>query len=259
MPRSRSAFTLIELLVVIAIIAILIALLLPAVQQAREAARRSSCKSNLKQMGIALHNYHDTHGLLPFGIIDDNSHGWGSMLLPALEQGNLYEDLDTNQAATINCDAAEDTVLSVFSCPSSTQPDNWNSGGGCGKTNYRGNRGAASGTGLLFIGSRIRFRDITDGQSNTVAIGEAHWTDDDENFPIWAGARGDNDQPGFRASTQADHSINVVDSDAARSLHTGGAQFCFGDGSVHFLSENVNWALYQNLMQRDDGNPVQIP
>src|SRR6187399_915065 len=108
LPRvSRKAFTLIELLVVIAIIAILIALLLPAVQQARESARRTQCKNNLKQFGLALHNYHDTHNTFPGGVVG-NAHeigvglsswvGWSgvSMLLPFVDQAPLYSTLDFN-------------------------------------------------------------------------------------------------------------------------------------------------------------------
>lgn len=102
-PRLRRGFTLIELLVVIAIIAVLVALLLPAVQQAREAARRSSCKNNMKQLGLALHNYHDTHFSFPPGYLDQDSYGgfgfvdinqghwaWSASLLPFLDQAPLY-------------------------------------------------------------------------------------------------------------------------------------------------------------------------
>jgi len=100
--QTRKGFTLIELLVVIAIIAILIALLLPAVQQAREAARRSTCKNNLKQIGIAMHNYRDVHNTLPPGYLDDdpaadvtnrNLLGWGTFILPYIEQSTLYNSI----------------------------------------------------------------------------------------------------------------------------------------------------------------------
>ena len=116
MKMSKRGFTLIELLVVIAIIAILIALLLPAVQQAREAARRTQCKNNLKQLGIALHNYHDVHRVFPPSRLNvgfhggpvyatprparyKNATGW-TLLLPFIEQGNLYQQYDHNQAAS---------------------------------------------------------------------------------------------------------------------------------------------------------------
>lgn len=134
MRRSRVGFTLIELLVVIAIIAVLIALLLPAVQQAREAARRTQCKNNLKQLGLAFHNYHDTYLRFPMGYTLDatnfNAHAWGTMILPFLEQGNLinrynyshtfaapnppFTGMNDNQAVVT-------TPLTVFACPSSPE------------------------------------------------------------------------------------------------------------------------------------------
>ncbi|WP_339749897.1 DUF1559 domain-containing protein [uncultured Rubinisphaera sp.] len=113
--RKRIGFTLIELLVVIAIIAILVALLLPAVQQAREAARRSSCKNNLKQIGLAMHNYHDTHSCFPPGYVDqmgesdegdaltENQWGWGSQILPFLEQGAVFDVLDVGDNKLSDC------------------------------------------------------------------------------------------------------------------------------------------------------------
>ena len=134
--RDRRGFTLIELLVVIAIIAILIALLLPAVQQAREAARRTQCKNNLKQLGLALHNYHDTHGTFPFGWMagnDLNVSCWGIMLLPYLDQGNLYNNWNSsvpafNEAVALFQPATAvqgnlnviATPLAMYKCPSST-------------------------------------------------------------------------------------------------------------------------------------------
>jgi prepilin-type N-terminal cleavage/methylation domain-containing protein/prepilin-type processing-associated H-X9-DG protein len=133
MSRRRSAFTLIELLVVIAIIAILIALLLPAVQQAREAARRTQCRNNLKQIGLALHNYEETHRTLPFAYMvgaDLNVSSWGTMILPFIDQAPLWNRWDSrvpafDQAVAFfppaavqgNLDVIQ-TVLPVFMCPS---------------------------------------------------------------------------------------------------------------------------------------------
>lgn len=134
MQIRRRGFTLIELLVVIAIIAILIALLLPAVQQAREAARRSQCKNYLKQMGLALHSYHNTFNTMPpgwMGVLNgnlapdgENGFGWGAMLLPYLDQSPLYNQLDfhrpidDNSMGTYNNRTLVGTALPVFRCPS---------------------------------------------------------------------------------------------------------------------------------------------
>ena len=100
---TQRGFTLIELLVVIAIIAILIAILLPAVQQAREAARRMSCQNNMKQLGLAMHNFHDTYGNFPVGVTDDdmNNWGWGVYLLPYIEQNNIYDNMTTRAGSSI--------------------------------------------------------------------------------------------------------------------------------------------------------------
>jgi prepilin-type N-terminal cleavage/methylation domain-containing protein len=116
--RKRRAFTLIELLVVIAIIAILVALLLPAVQQAREAARISQCKNQLKQMGIALHGYHESHRRLPFGF-DAHGTGWHAMLLPYLDYAPLYETLSFGESSNWNVGAnlkAVQTTIPLFRC-----------------------------------------------------------------------------------------------------------------------------------------------
>ncbi len=187
MARKNSksqGFTLIELLVVIAIIAILIALLLPAVQQAREAARRTQCKNNLKQLGLSIHNYHDTHGCIPIagvrGTVDPVSAH--ARLLPYLEQSPLYSLVDFNVPFDhVNNTIPRITELQVFRCPS--DPTRLPASIG-GRNNYYWNAGSgivmyASGAagqpapnGVVFHNMRFRFNDIIDGLSNTAAMAE---------------------------------------------------------------------------------------
>ena len=210
----RRGFTLIELLVVIAIIAVLIALLLPAVQQAREAARRSQCKNNLKQLGLALHNYHDTFGRFPPGYTDDGTArlggwSWQAQILPQLEQGPLFGKFDfrsrpfgTTGAGGISTPhnvAGVGTTLAVFSCPSDTKPPveslhNTSARAYVEKlatSSYCGSVGAFGGNtcdistlppkipaennGLLIVNRCRRIADVTDGTSHTIAVGEVTW------------------------------------------------------------------------------------
>ncbi|QDV50318.1 DUF1559 domain-containing protein [Gimesia fumaroli] len=164
--KTRKAFTLIELLVVIAIIAILIALLLPAVQQAREAARRSQCKNNLKQIGLALHNYHEAFNILPPGSIvllnasgtTYNGHGWTwhASILPYLDQGPLYNQIQGPDSSGMGSESggttsakqqlAGQTVLSVFWCPSQPDVTKGVQKGGYSPSNYNGNMGTLIGS-----------------------------------------------------------------------------------------------------------------
>ena len=156
---SRRAFTLIELLVVIAIIAVLIALLLPAVQQAREAARRTQCRNNLHQLGLALHNYHDTHSTFPFGVCVVGYSGayhdwsWASMLLPFVDEAAIYNSCnfslrawESNTLVPANKTSVMH-ALNQFLCPTSPNglvySTSWGGvsssymgcGGGCGSGN----------------------------------------------------------------------------------------------------------------------------
>jgi len=198
--RAKKGFTLIELLVVIAIIAILIALLLPAVQQAREAARRSQCKNNLKQIGLALHNYHDVHNTLPPGVVLDgdatgtgtngNQFGWNSHILPFFDQAPLFKKFNTKLPITdtaSNNDALTGTIITGVRCPSDAGPDQGatstfgQTAGGGATTNYVGNWGVGSPSsdlnprqvqGIMGVNTRVRFRDIKDGTSNVVFVAE---------------------------------------------------------------------------------------
>jgi len=182
---KRRGFTLIELLVVIAIIAVLIALLLPAVQAAREAARRMQCSNNLKQMGLAMHNYEGVHGRLP-SARTNSPHYWSSLaqILPHLEGGALFNainfDHSTAPNARNNYDMANTTAIAfmipAYACPSDRKQDRVTPD--MGPTNYfavagTGTMAKDSGNGLMFDGSRVRFAEITDGLSNTSAFVES--------------------------------------------------------------------------------------
>ena len=201
LQSGRQGFTLVELLVVIAIIGILVALLLPAVQAAREAARRMSCRNNMKQLGLALHNYHDIHKVVPYGW-DNRGRLWSACLLPQLEQTPLYDTLLPHESGLGNWDAdgspneaACGTFLSVFRCPTLPGPLQITNSGipNRGVCSYRGNAGTEASSddtstitipgtkslemldqnGLFAACRTIAFRDVIDGLSNTVAFGES--------------------------------------------------------------------------------------
>jgi len=286
MTKSRrGGFTLIELLVVIAIIAVLVALLLPAVQSAREAARRAACVNNLKQMGLALHNYHDALSVFPPGYIagkpfvdaeTDVTPGWGwaAMILPQLDQAPLFAS--TNFSLPIQAPAnttSSQVMLSVFLCPSDaavTGPFVVQDGLGdpiatVAPSSYAacaGNDAAdvalglnnnGIGNGIFYRNSNIPIAAITDGTSQTVMLEERHWSITQGTWvgaiadgvctrgplnptPIWA-------NPTYLAPCLVIAHCNQLNSnsdadsglDDGSSLHPGGANLLFADGSVHFL------------------------
>ncbi|HVW00620.1 MAG TPA: DUF1559 domain-containing protein [Planctomycetaceae bacterium] len=291
MPRRR-AFTLIELLVVIAIIAVLVALLLPAVQQAREAARRTQCRNNLKQLGLALHNYESSARVFPPGYIaastaaKDTTPGWawGAMILPYMDQGAIYSRLNFNLAVADPTNAvATSTAVNGFLCPSDlVQPVPFNlysdpptnsavvmqatassyaaiAGDSNSVLGNAATKTTQSFNGVFYVNSGTKIGDITDGTSMTILVGERAWAMVNG---VWIGAPNTAlPESGVRNpftphnSTTTGilvlaHTSNINNTasagmDDSSSLHVGGAQFLFGDGSVHFLSNNVSSVVFK--------------
>ena len=200
MKRGNKGFTLVELLVVIAIIGVLVALLLPAVQAAREAARRMSCSNKLKQLALAMHNYHDTNNALPYGYItftptpsDPNVSGlnWLKATLPFIEMGSIndawyngknYHDSTNNPSSNTNNLALIRTPIPTHQCPSDTQTKTWNS---VPNYNYAVNMGVTNSNRdatlnsvnytpapFEYLGKNYGFGDMTDGTSNTLMLAE---------------------------------------------------------------------------------------
>ena len=303
---QKRGFTLIELLVVIAIIAILIALLLPAVQQAREAARRSTCKNNLKQIGLGLHNYNETHNVFPFSTVcrvnaastapaatSNTRQGWFHMLLPFVDQAPLYNAITPRiQANQFPGGWPEATiVVPLFNCPSDPKA------GKIAQQGFHGNYLLCSGStaqgaagtyprlnGMFYNLSKTRIRDIVDGTTNTIMGSEINIAEDSisaqgagnvvcggthdlrgryhnsyhnggltfttlrpPNTPTGDVAQycnGTEDAP-CRACSSSNNEIH------ARSRHEGGVHTLLADGSVRFVSENIDTNTFQALGTRE--------
>lgn len=325
----RRGFTLVELLVVIAIIGILVGLLLPAVQAAREAARRMQCSNNLKQIGLAMHNYASAHKKFPPGFLFFDPRmsgrgdrvnrlpgwGWQSMILPYIEQGNVYNQIEFNGTGIAEPPNSV-VVAQPFSgaiCPSSGDPTHILLGPdtlpiqpGIASSNYLGvagsfvasayyNQPEGRKNGMMIEDRSLRFGDVSDGTSNTLIVGEVAFTGNGKNYddgflwdPKWYGSL---QTRGGLARADAPESVvrtgvfrmnppivanNNVKRNSFKSRHTGGAQFALADGSVHFLSENIDhtqttWAevnggtttwnqigIFQRLCARNDGQVASI-
>jgi prepilin-type N-terminal cleavage/methylation domain-containing protein len=323
----RRAFTLIELLVVIAIIAVLIALLLPAVQQAREAARRSQCRNNLKQIGLAVFNYESNFRCFPMGSYQQyyKVPNWRAHLLPYLDQAPVYTKLDFvggsfGSSASAFAPALSSTnvvlanfLMPVYVCPSSSlSPTVGDAGSTYNNSNnvllhmYVGISGASpdpagrtvgsasnyggvyTNNGSMLHNQLTRQRDMTDGGSNIIMIGEQSgrvgtldirsayyggWTgskfegDGNTNtIPVDGTYPGGRDSWGsgltsvqyaFNSKTTAGGSDSSWDPNTIlNSYHIGGIQVLMGDGSVRFVSDNISFQTVQKLAVRDDGQVI---
>jgi prepilin-type N-terminal cleavage/methylation domain-containing protein/prepilin-type processing-associated H-X9-DG protein len=304
----RRGFTLIELLVVIAIIAILIGLLVPAVQKVRDAAARTQCANNLKQWGLAAHNYHDTYKKLPPGINrntpDPRRFNWIVALQAFIEQDNVtrrwdYVNFNNNYLDPTNGkrggpNTAIALTFEILICPSDAMPtpavdnvqdppDWWALNTYCasaGTISYP--NGAQSKDGLFWTNHvPLRITDVIDGSSNTLMLGERYHGDpiydsdpyvDDKLF-FWAWARYSSNAgdvlfgtsgpinwklpANFATLPNSQKNLLIAQRRSnAGSGHAGGANFCFADGSVHFLSETISPVTYHALGTRNAGDMV---
>ncbi len=290
---SHRCFTLIELLVVIAIIAVLIALLLPAVQKVREAANLVSCKNNLKQIGLAMQNYHDSQGSFPVGYYDPTpwpqldhgpGWGWGAFLLPYLEQGNLQNQINFKLDVGDPANAAIRTIfLKSFFCPSDTQVTTFTVTDGGSNTwtlaqgSYvacNGNDGVDDFTTPPHTGAFIRatkgfkIADIRDGLSNTLFVGDRTIR---LSYSTWVGGPTGALNPFLmapgnygaevtllmcHAGPTGPNTPGVFDADSTWSPHLIGVPYLFGDGSVHFISNSIDIQVWMALATRAGGEAV---
>ncbi len=309
--QTPKAFTLVELLVVITIIGILIALLLPAVQAAREAARRMQCGNNLKQVGLALLNYEATYGAFPPGGMGPTNafpSSWWIRILAYAEQNNIYDGYKysgggwTGDSANPNHALLGNKPFSFMSCPSSPLPPYVltvaTSGsavsnivgamyvGISGSTNHSTARDVSAlsvpsrlSTGGVLVPDRcVAVNEITDGTTNTIAVGEqSDWltpgevdgrSDCGHGFPMGASLTYVGSGNRIFNLTTVRYAINMKASNSQgiggncganspiQSSHPTGAHSLFADGSVQYLSESIALPVLFDLANRDDGNPI---
>lgn len=283
-PHYLSGFTLIELLVVIAIIAILIALILPAVQQAREAARRTQCRNNLMQLGLAIHNYDMSFERLPPGTVNPNGPivnaasgyhmSWTVQILPLMDQAGVFSHINFDAGAYADENADVRSIqLGTLTCPSDYkfrfQPEGVK--GVVYASSYAGVFSGmetaidAENNGLLFLNSGVTFREIRDGSSNTLLLGEKINPRFSTDLGWLSGTSATLRHTGVpinrgwdvvnyfsRTETEPTRAPSETATGGFSSQHTGGAMFLLADGAVQFLSDSIDESLYSHLGDRQD-------
>jgi len=292
--QKTRGFTLVELLVVIAIIGILVALLLPAIQAAREAARRTQCSNNLKQIGIGLNNYHDTFRTFPPGAWNEANRGnrlaWTVFILPFIEQQAIYAEFNFEHNSYTGVNLLPGIMLvPTYHCPSIRLKTGNYSGEQVGGKDYytthyyavMGPQGinplVPGGTtrypesdnvnphggyaygGVLYRNSSIRLGDITDGTSNTVMVGELAW-DAANCYRTWLrGASG----TAVAGAKNLEFGLKVVPYNGSNNFndvsfgaeHPAGCHFAVCDGSVAFVTENIDMSVLLAIASREGTEP----
>lgn len=295
MSRSsrRRGFTLVELIAVSGLSTLLLGQLFPAIQEAREAARRSQCKNNLKQIGLAMHNYHDVYNSLPMGwvgvdleaqkpaVFGMNCWGWGGRILPFMDQAVLYNQVAFNERVDEGTNAKLlNKQITQYRCPSDPYiKKTWMMKDEKGAdvlelatTNYVASFGtedlakcqklkvgeACKGDGLFYQNYGAKIADITDGTANTLAVGERVGTVKGDRFSTWSGVIAKGKDPLARILGTSDQVLDAKEHHAANYLspHKGGSHFLLIDGAVRFLKSELDLKIFQALTTRAGGEKL---